>query len=258
MVRARRRIGPSYRANETPLLVGIVNRVKDWNLVKTEHWYRIPVKSAPAQLHAMEYPAFYLTKSLQDEKWAVTYYARITGMVTVPRRELLPDEPDHKRAGEPYYRIDIGELQRLPQPIPSRRWRRIIFIPTTLEKLLNAEEINDLFHTSPIEDRLHGVLKRADVPAERQYLVREPEAGYMLDFALFCRDGNLDVECDGDWYHLISNFVFFLFFAPGVERLMAWRCDAGYSASIPAALITRPHFSVSLRWNCASPSGEVV
>jgi very-short-patch-repair endonuclease len=198
----RRAIGPSYRANETPLLVGIVNRVKDWHLVKSEHWYRIPVVSAPARLHDMKYLAFYLTKPFRDEKWAVSYYARITGTVAVTRRELLPDEPDDDRAGEPYYRVSIGELQRLPRPIPSRRLRRIIFIPTTLEKLLKAEEINDLFHTSPIEDRLHDALKRADVPAERQYLVREEEAGYMLDFALFCRDGNLDVECDGDRYHV--------------------------------------------------------
>jgi very-short-patch-repair endonuclease len=199
---ARRTIGPSYRANETPLLVGIVNRVKDWHLVKSEHWYRIPVKSAPPQLHAVEYLAFYLTKPFQDEKWAVSYYAPIRDVATALRRELLPDEPNHKRAGEPYYRIDIGELQRLPRPIPSRRWRRIIFIPTTLEKLLNAQEINDLFNTSPIEDRLHDALKRADVPAERQYLVREEDAGYMLDFAMFCRDGNLNVECDGDRYHV--------------------------------------------------------
>ncbi len=202
MVRARQRIGASYRANETPLLVGIVNRVKDWHLVKTEHWYRIPVKSAPASLHDMKYLAFYLTSRFRDEKWAVSYYAPITGMAAVPRSELLPDEPNHERAGEPYFRIGIGDLQRLPRPIPSRRWRRIIFIPTTLEKLLNAQEINDLFNTSPIEDRLHDALKRADVPAERQYLVREEDAGYMLDFAMFCRDGNLDVECDGDRYHL--------------------------------------------------------
>jgi len=191
-----------FRTGETPLLVGIVNRVKDWHLVKREHWYRIPVKSAPPQLHDMKYLAFYLTKPFVDEKWAVTYYARITDVVALPRRELLPDEPDHERANEPYYRISIGELQRLPKPIPSRRWRRIVFIPTTLEKLLGAEEINDLFNTSPIEDRLHDALKRADVPAERQCPVREEDAGYMLDFAVFCRDGNLDVECDGDRYHL--------------------------------------------------------
>ena len=28
-------------------------------------------------------------------------------------RELLPDEPDHPRAGDLYYHIEIGPLQRL-------------------------------------------------------------------------------------------------------------------------------------------------
>jgi len=135
--------------------VGIVSRRKDWELILAEHWYRIPVKSAPDCLKKMKYLAFYQTRAFGDEKWAVNCYARITGITTAKRRKLLPDEPNHKRADESYYRIAISKLQRLPRPVPSRRWRRIVFIPTTLEKLLRAREIKDLYQGVRVRDTCH-------------------------------------------------------------------------------------------------------
>jgi very-short-patch-repair endonuclease len=191
-----------YRAGETPLLVGIVNRRKDWRLIETEHWYRIPVRTAPVSLDVTKYVAFYRTSVFGADKWSVSHYARVAGITRLKRRELLPDEPRHRRADEEYYCVALGELERLPTPIPSRRWRRVVFIPTTLEKLLKAEEINDLYHGSPLEDRLHYALRETGLEAERQFLVRESDTGYMLDFAVFCSNGRLDVECDGESYHL--------------------------------------------------------
>jgi very-short-patch-repair endonuclease len=182
-------------------LVGIVTRKKDWEFVRSEHWYRIPVRNAPEGFDSIQYLAFYQTKLFGDEKWAVSWYARVRGISKVTRRELLPDEPKHPRAGAEYYKIVLGELTRLPHPIPSRRWRRIVFIPTSLERLLHAEEINDLFKVSPIEDKLYFTLKDSGLPAERQYFVREESSGYVLDMAVFCRDSNLDIECDGEAFH---------------------------------------------------------
>ena len=186
---------------ETPALVGVVTRKKDWELVRSEHWYRIPVRTAPEGLESIQYLAFYQTRLFGDERWAVNWYARVRGISKVKRRELLPDESTHARAGAEYHKVELGELTQLPHPIPSRRWRRIVFIPTSLERLLHAQEINDLFKTSPIEDKLYFTLEDAGLPAERQYFVREEGSGYMLDMALFCRDSNLDIECDGDTCH---------------------------------------------------------
>jgi very-short-patch-repair endonuclease len=90
---------------------------------------------------------------------------------------------------------------RLPRPIPSRRWRRIVFIPTTLERLLRAQEINDLFCTSPIEDRLYDAMRSGGIEAERQFYVREQGQGFMLDLAVMTGDRNLAIECDGEAYH---------------------------------------------------------
>jgi len=186
---------------ETPALVGIVTRRKDWELVRSKHWYRIPVRTAPQDLDQVRYLAFYQAKRFGEEKWAVNWYAEVKGVSRLRRRELLPDEPAHPRAGAEYYQVKLGELRSLPHPIPSRRWRRIVFIPTSLERLMRAQEINDLFKVSPIEEKLYFTLKDAGLPAERQFYVREQGSGYMLDLAVFCRDGNLDVECDGDAYH---------------------------------------------------------
>lgn len=196
---------PAWRVRvfgpETPALVGIVTRMKDWEFVRSEHWYRVPVRTAPEGLDRIQYLAFYQTRLFGKEKWAVNWYARVRGISKTTRSELLPDEPAHARAGAEYYKVELGELERLPHPIPSRRWRRIVFIPTSLERLLHAQEINDLFKVSPIEDKLYFTLQDACLPAERQFFVRECGSGYMLDMAVFCRDSNLDIECDGDTYH---------------------------------------------------------
>ena len=49
------------------------------------------------------------------------------------------------------------------------RGRPIVFIPSTLYKLTNAVEINDLYHGSPLEDRMWAMLKEKEIPAEREY-----------------------------------------------------------------------------------------
>ena len=181
--------------------MAIVSRKKDWQILKEEHWYRIPVKSAPKILPKVKYLAFYQTKVFGEEKWQVNYYAEVKGIEIKKRIELLPDEVNHIRAREMYYKITIGDLIPLKKPIKSRRWRRIVFIPTTLNKLFKAEEINDLYHTSPIEEKLYNYLKRENIPTERQFFVRETKEPYALDFAVFCSHGRLNIECDGEKYH---------------------------------------------------------
>jgi hypothetical protein len=57
---------------------------------------------------------------------------------------LLKDESDHPRAREEYYKIQIGELERLQEPVLADKWKRITFLYTTGEYLLNAKTLNDL------------------------------------------------------------------------------------------------------------------
>ncbi len=187
--------------NETPALVGIINRLKDWRLLESGHWYRIPKRSAPEGLEDVRYIAWYQTKVFEEERWSVNWYSRAVRITERKRVELLPDEPEHKRADETYFRIEVSDLLRLPNPIPSRSWRLIVFIPTSLERLLVAQEVNDLFRTSPVEDHMYQTLVSADMEPERNYLVSEAGRNFELDMALFCKDGRLDIECDGEKFH---------------------------------------------------------
>jgi very-short-patch-repair endonuclease len=182
------------------VLVALMNNKRDFAIARDQGWYRIPVKSAPRAMVA-RHIAFYQTKIFGDEGWAINYWAEIKRKHIVKRLDLFPDQPGHARADKEYYRLEISELQKLKRPIVSHRGRRIIFIPTTLKKFQNALEINDLFHESPLEDQLWEVFKSQRIEAERQYYLNIHKSTYCLDFALFCGQGHIDIECDGDTWH---------------------------------------------------------
>ena len=182
------------------LLVAIINASSDFEILKTQGWYRIPVDTAPKRWPP-RWIAFYQTKVFGDEAHAVRYYGRVARINRAPRHVLFPDEPENPKSGRVYYQVHIQSLEERYQPIPSRRWRRIVFIPTTWTKFTEAEEINDLFDDSPLEDTLWRHLRRECIPAERQWEWQHRQSRYMLDFAVFCHEGNLDIETDGDSYH---------------------------------------------------------
>jgi very-short-patch-repair endonuclease len=183
------------------MLIAIMNNGRDLSIAKAKHWYRIPFKSAPKRLEEVNYIAFYQTKAFGHQKWSINYWSEMKSCGIVKRSELLPHESDHPRANDRYYKIEMGELKQLPKPILSKRGRRLVFTITTLEKFRKAEEINDLFNESPLEDRLWDELKKDNIEAERQYYVAEEKGKYCLDFAIFCEKGNIDVECNGDKWH---------------------------------------------------------
>ncbi len=139
------------------VLVAVVPRPSDWELICTQHWYRIPVSHAPRRL-AAEYLAFYHTGSFSELRWSIRYYAPIERYRLVRRMDLFPDQPDHPRAQELYYRVELGPLESLPRPIPSLKLRRVTFIMTTLSRLLSAQEINDLWLRTTARDRLWRAL----------------------------------------------------------------------------------------------------
>ncbi len=186
------------------VLVAIMNNQRDLEIARTQRWYRIPVNNANRfipDLEQMQYLAFYQTQNFERDGCAVNYYAEIERISTAQRIELLPDEAGDRNAETLYYKLEIAPLQRLSQPIPSKP-RRITFITTTLAKLHAAQEINGLFHTSPIEDLMWDGLRAAEIQAERQYEIREPDASYDLDFVVECIDGaKINIECNGDTYH---------------------------------------------------------
>ncbi|MBA3943630.1 MAG: hypothetical protein H0X37_03610 [Herpetosiphonaceae bacterium] len=155
-----------------PALVAVVNNEADWQHIWVDHWYRIPLKHAPVQV-ATSFLAFYQTKKFGREAWAIRYYAPVLRYRQATRREILPAAPDHPRAAEAYYVIELGPLIALPRPIPSRKLRRITFIPTTLGRLLDAHEVNDLWLYTATEDVLWAWFRDAGLKAEGQLEIGE-------------------------------------------------------------------------------------
>ncbi len=186
------------------LLVAILNDQRDYHFARDEHWYRIPINSATKYIKDRWPPrrlAFYQTKIFEQEKYSVRYFADVTDIQQVGRHDLFPNEPKGEKSKKRYYRLALGPLQELPKPIFSRRARRILFIPSTWEKFVSAMEINDLYHGSPLENRLWAALKRRRISAEQQEYLTAGGENYILDFAIYCVQKNIDIETDGDTYH---------------------------------------------------------
>lgn len=125
------------------VLVAVVNSPRDLEIARLLGWYRIPLRTAP-KVVSVDYLAFYQTGAFGEERWRIQYIAPLLGHELVTRAELLQDEPEHPRAREEYYKIQLGPLERLRRAILAETWRRITFLYTTGEYLLRAGTINQL------------------------------------------------------------------------------------------------------------------
>ena len=176
------------------VLVAVMNRPDDFEIARDQGWYRLP-ESKAGRGAFFEYVAFYFTAGFGQEKWAIHHYARNLGHELLTRRDLLPHEPDHPRAAEPYFKLQLGPLQSRVPPIPSLRWRRITFIYTTWDRFQAAEEINDLYaEGGEFVDRLYHALRESGLSPERCYPVRESGIEYVAELAVLCRNGVVAME----------------------------------------------------------------
>lgn len=186
-------------AGDAPVLVAVMNDPHDLTRAHEQGWYRIPLGHAPPRV-AADFIAFYQTAAFPpDERWAVHWFAPVRGYRLATRLELIPDEPDHPRSADRYYRVDVGPLIALPSPIVSRRLRRITFMRTTMDRLLAAQEINDLWIHTPAQERLWQAFQQAGLEAgtEQQYPLLDDHP-FTADFAVFCEKGRVAVIVAGD------------------------------------------------------------
>lgn len=199
--------------DELTVLVAVITQIKDWVLLHEQLWYRIPQNTAPPIIKNgnAEYIAFYHTKLFPEElKWKVVKYARIKRIITATRKDLFPDEPTNStKAHKLYYKIEFDNLLELPKPIESRRGHRLVFVPTTEEKLFSGTtDLNRLFKGSPLEEQMQELIDAMAIEYEREWCEYVDEKRfYYLDFAIFCKNGNIDIECDGDEFHMGNDNV---------------------------------------------------
>jgi hypothetical protein len=148
------------------ILVAVLNNPRDFEIARVLGWYRIPLRSAP-KVVAVDYLAFYQTSAFGEEKWRIHYVAEVRGYELTTRAELLRDETDHPHANHEYYKIQLGPLEHLRQPILAEDWRRITFFYTLGEHLLKAETLSDLMVASGERQVLWKALR------ERAYVAQQ-------------------------------------------------------------------------------------
>lgn len=179
-------------ARRRTVLVAVLNNPEDLRRAAGEGWYRIPQRRAPRRIGA-DYLAFYLTNGCDQPELAhtVPYYAPVRRYQLLTRRELLPQESDHPRANDYYYRIEIGPLLRLAQPVPAASYRRVTFIHTTLDRLLAAADVVELFrHDDPFE-QLWGALREHRLHPLKNRVVGDE----VMDITLRARGGYVGIRC---------------------------------------------------------------
>jgi hypothetical protein len=125
------------------ILVCLLPTPRDLEIARLLGWYRIPLRTAP-KVVSVDRLAFYQPASFAEVGGRIELTAAVRGHELTTRGELLKDQADHPRSGEEYYRIQLGPLERLDNPILADRWRRLTFLYTTGDHLLAAKTLNDL------------------------------------------------------------------------------------------------------------------
>ena len=125
------------------ILVCLLPSPRDLEIARLLGWYRIPLRTAP-KVVAVDYLAFYQPSAFGSHGGKIEFVSQVRGHELTTRAELFKDEADHPRAKEEYYKIQLGMLEKLSQPIIADKWKRLTFLYTTGEYLLNAKLLNDL------------------------------------------------------------------------------------------------------------------
>jgi hypothetical protein len=119
--------------------------------------------------------AFYQPGTFGETGGQIEFTAPVRGYELTTRAELMRNEPEHPRAREEYFKIQLGPLERLAHPVSAEKWRRLTFLYTTGEYLLKAQSLNDLVVQSD-ERQLRWQSLRERATQGQTYQVDRPEA----------------------------------------------------------------------------------
>jgi hypothetical protein len=150
-------------------LVAILPEIRDLEIACMLGWYRIPLRSAP-KLIETDYIAFYQTSAFgEGHRWQVEYAAPVRGHELTTRGQLFKDQPDHPRKEEEYFKISLGPLFPLPNPIPAGEWKRVTFFYTTGDRILSAESLKELITRDRERDILwHALRERISISGQHK------------------------------------------------------------------------------------------
>jgi hypothetical protein len=156
------------------ILVCVLPGLRDLEIARLLGWYRIPFRTAP-KVVAVDGLAFYQPGIFGEAGGRIEFLAPMRAYELTTRAELLRDEPEHPRAKEEYFKIQLGPLKRLAHPIVADKWKRLTFLYTTEEYLMKAQTLNDLVVQSDERQLLWQSL-RERAANEQAYQADLPEA----------------------------------------------------------------------------------
>lgn len=191
------------------VLVGVINRKKDLDIARERGWYRIPQEKLPRGVY-FEYLAFFVSGYPASKLGTsgVHYFAPRTGVELCYRRDLLPDEPDHKHADHRYYKVQFHELIARVPPIVNASKRSFSFIFTTWDRFVKAKTIVDLYRDDDyFVDRIYHALRDARLRPERYWDTGQSrQDGYSECLRILCENGEVVVSSQpGDGVNVLMD-----------------------------------------------------
>ncbi|NPV56652.1 MAG: hypothetical protein HPY76_08285 [Anaerolineae bacterium] len=190
-------------APESLVLVAVLPAQRDLEIARLLGWYRIPLRRAPKVVD-VDFLAFYQTAVFGEQhRWRIEWLAPVYGHELTSRLELFREEPEHPRAAEEYFKLQIGPLQALPRPIESGKWRRVTFLYTTGANLLAAATLQDLVVRDDQRDLLWRSLReRLAHPVEYRTAAPSPEWVDSELLTLLNAFGLLKEDRSADWSNI--------------------------------------------------------
>ncbi|MCX5791911.1 MAG: DUF559 domain-containing protein [Elusimicrobia bacterium] len=181
-------------------LIAVLKAPRDLSIAARDRWYRIPLAKTPK--HEFTHIAFYQPACFNPEGKRIKYYAEVTGRALARRLEIFPDEPWHPAAKQFYFKYTLGPLLELPSAVVNNSGSRVSFGYAPLKRLAQAGDILGIFNVFPVENTMCAALKAAGIAFTRERVImRKGKVKYRLDFALYCKKGKLDIECDSRCWH---------------------------------------------------------
>lgn len=184
------------------VLIAVIGRKKELDILLKEKWYRIPSANMPRR--KFSWLAFYQTSKLGRLGKQIQYFAKVEPerVQRLARRELLPDEPRHARAEDNYYKFSFAAVKKIRRPIRNNTGMRMVFGFTTLPRLLKFKSLPNLFGVRPLERIFRKLLKKHGISFQAEYaIMSRHRIRYRLDLAIFCKRGRINVECDSPKFH---------------------------------------------------------
>ena len=133
---------------QDPILIALLPKPIDLERAHAG-WYRVPLRHAPASLMEAKALAFYQPAAFGKARWQVAWWGAIRTLETLRRRELIPEQPNHKRANEWYVCVRLAPLVAIQPPKQAKKGRRLLFVPATWGAFQAAKTLDDLFKRRP-------------------------------------------------------------------------------------------------------------